>query len=37
SHVSVRKYVLFLEKNNLLESKNSYLKVGRLYQSYRRI
>lgn len=37
SHVSVRKYVLFLEKNNLLESKNSYLKVGRPYQSYRRI
>lgn len=34
SHVSVRKYVAFLEKCGLLTSKTVYLKVGRPYQTY---
>ncbi|KAF1296407.1 LytTR family transcriptional regulator [Enterococcus sp. JM4C] len=34
SHVSVRKYLLFLEEKGLLESHSVYLKVGRPYQVY---
>lgn len=35
SHVSVRKYIAFLEKNGYLASENVYLKVGRPYKRYR--
>lgn len=34
SHVSVRKYIVFLEEKNLLRSKYVYLKVGRPYRIY---
>ena len=34
SHVSVRKYLLFLEKTGILSSESVYLKVGRPYQLY---
>lgn len=35
SHVSVRKYLLFLENADILTSESVYLKVGRPYQLYR--
>lgn len=35
SHVSVRKYIAFLEKNDYLESESVYLKVGRPYKVYK--
>lgn len=34
SHVTVRKYIAFLEKHHVLTSKTVYLKVGRPYQIY---
>lgn len=37
SHVSVRKYVTFLEKKGIIESENVYLKIGRPYKNYRLI
>ena len=34
SHVSIRKYVSYLEKKEQLKSENIYLKVGRPYKVY---
>lgn len=37
SHVSVRKYVAFMEENEIIEAKQIYTKVGRPYKIYQRI
>lgn len=37
SHVSVRKYVAFMEENEIIEAKQIYTKVGRTYKIYQRI
>lgn len=34
SHVSIRKYIQFLEQHQILTSETIYLKVGRPYQRY---
>ena len=36
SHVSVRKYMLYLEKNNYVTSQIIYTKIGRPYKVYQR-
>lgn len=37
SHVSVRKYVAFMEENEIIEAKQIYTKVGRPYKIFQRI
>ncbi|MGT2932619.1 response regulator [Streptococcus catagoni] len=37
SHVSVRKYIAFMEENELIQAKQIYTKVGRPYKVYRSI